>query len=144
MDVLKSRLARTLDLTNELADELSAEDLQRHNGVAASNSIGEQFWCLVGARESYGRAFEAGAWKGFSCSLKDVATPGAVLGALARSRAVVMDRVAAAGPELDAARQGILLDLIEHEAQHHGQLIRYFYANALPFPEAFAKRYALG
>jgi spore coat protein CotF len=49
-----------------------------------------------------------------------------------------------AAVEIDAARQAILLDLIEHEAQHHGQLIRYFYANGMTFPEAFAKRYALG
>jgi len=33
-----------------------------------------------------------------------------------------------------------VIDLLEHEVQHHGQLIRYFYANRLPF----AARYALG
>ena len=143
MDVIQTRLARTLGLTNGLADGLSAEDLSRHNGKAPSNSIGAQFWCLVGARESYGRAFEAGAWKGFSCSLKDVKAPEAVRGALARSQADVLAKVAAVD-EIDAARQAILLDLIEHEAQHHGQLIRYFYANGLAFPEAFAKRYSLG
>lgn len=143
MDVLKSRLSRTLGLTNGLADGLSAEDLALHNGTAASNSIGTQFWCLVGARESYGRAFEAGAWKGFSCSLKDVKAPEAVRGALASSQADLLSKVDGAG-EIDATQQAILLDLIEHEAQHHGQLIRYFYANGLAFPEAFAKRYSLG
>lgn len=142
MGVLQARLARALELTNGLADGLSAEDLGRHNGKAPSNNIGAQFWCLVGARESYGRAFEAGAWKGFSCSLKDIKVPEAVRGALTRSQADVLAKVAAVD-EIDAARQAILLDLIEHEAQHHGQLIRYFYANGLAFPEAFATRYSL-
>lgn len=144
MEILKARLERSLALTNALAEGLTAEALKSHNGEAPSNSIGAQFWCLVGARESYARAFEAGAWKGFSCSLADPEAPAAVLGALAASRDLVLGKVAAAGEgPLSEARQNTLVDLIEHEAQHHGQLIRYFYANALPFPPAFASRYAL-
>ncbi|MDP2011184.1 MAG: hypothetical protein Q8K11_13505 [Phenylobacterium sp.] len=142
MDVLKTRLAKTLDLTNALAEGLSIEALKSHNGKARSNPIGGQFWCLVGARESYARAFEAGRWRGFSCSLSEPDAPGAVQAALAASRDLMLERLAAHG-DLDEARQGILIDLIEHEAQHHGQLIRYFYANDLPFPPAFASRYAL-
>lgn len=143
MDVLTARLTRTLDLTNALAGGLSADALRSRNGKAPSNPIGGQFWCLVGARESYARAFEAGAWRGFSCSLADTEAPAAVQAALAASRDLVLERVGAAGEALTDARQGVLLDLIEHEAQHHGQLIRYFYANGLPFPPAFASRYAL-
>lgn len=143
MDVLKTRLAKTLDLTNALAEGLSADALKSHNGKAPSNPIGGQFWCLVGARESYARAFEAGRWRGFSCSLAEPDAPAAVQAALAASRDLVLERLAAAQGDLDEARQGILIDLIEHEAQHHGQLIRYFYANNLPFPPTFASRYAL-
>ena len=44
---------------------------------------------------------------------------------------------------LDEARIGILFDLEQHEVQHHGQLIRYFYANDLAFPAGFAQRYNL-
>lgn len=142
MSVLAERLAKTLDLTNALADGLSAESLGRRNGTARSNTIGAQFWCLVGARESYARAFEAGSWQGFACSLTDVKAPSAVQAALAASRDAVLAAVAAAG-ELSAPQEAILVDLLEHEAQHHGQLIRYFYANDLVFPPAFARRYAL-
>lgn len=142
MSVLAERLAKTLDLTNALADGLSAESLARHNGTARSNTIGAQFWCLVGARESYARAFEAGSWQGFSCSLTDVKAPAAVQAALSASREGVLAAVAGV-EEVSEARQAILIDLIEHEAQHHGQLIRYFYANDLAFPAAFASRYAL-
>ncbi|MGL5010629.1 MAG: hypothetical protein ACRC6I_12165, partial [Paracoccaceae bacterium] len=71
MRMLLSRVGTAMDLTNALAHDLTAEALACRNGAARSNTIGNQFWCIVGARESYGRAFDAGAWQGFSCSLKD-------------------------------------------------------------------------
>ncbi len=141
MTLLTERLEKAFALTDALAASLDAAGLAAHNGKARSNTIGAQFWCVCGARESYARAYEAGAWKGFACSLKDAGAPEAVTAALAASRGKVSESVAAAAA--DAAREAILFDLLEHEAQHQGQLIRYFYANDLPFPPEFAKRYAL-
>jgi len=34
-------------------------------------------------------------------------------------------------------------NLLEHEAQHHGQLIRYLYGLRLPIPASWKSRYAL-
>lgn len=141
MTLLTERLEKAFALTDALAAACDAGALAAHNGKARSNTIGAQFWCVCGARESYARAYAAGAWKGFSCSLKDAGAPDAVNAALAASRAKVSENIAAAAA--DAVREAILFDLLEHEAQHQGQLIRYFYANDLPFPPEFAKRYAL-
>lgn len=143
MDILRARLEKATNLTNSLAVQLSSEQLKSHNGQAPSNKIGAQFWCVVGARESYARAFAAGEWQGFSCSLKDIETPDSVQTALAESQAGLLAALAAAPQPWSEARQHILYDLLEHEAQHQGQLIRYFYANRIPFPADFAKRYAL-
>jgi hypothetical protein len=44
---------------------------------------------------------------------------------------------------LDMRREALVFDLLEHEVQHHGQFVRYFYANGLAFPDRFASRYAL-
>ncbi|MBX3046755.1 MAG: hypothetical protein KF698_07145 [Anaerolineales bacterium] len=143
MDLLSARLDKATSLTNALAAQLSGEQLASHNGESPSNSIGSQFWCVVGARESYTRAFEAGAWQGFSCSLKEPEVPASVQAALAASQAALQAALAAASQPYDEPRQHILFDLLEHEAQHQGQLIRYFYANQIAFPPAFAKRYAL-
>ncbi|MNC98790.1 hypothetical protein D3C83_168600 [compost metagenome] len=63
--------------------------------------------------------------------------------ALAASRDQVLGGIAALATPIGEAREAILFDLMEHEAQHHGQLIRYFYANDIPFPATFAARYAL-
>jgi hypothetical protein len=144
--ILKERLTAVLDLTNGLAEMLSDETLGFRNANGRSNTIGGQFWCLVGARESYARAFEHGGWKGFSCSLtaQGVREPDTVRKALADSRDLVQLKVAElADADADDARIHLLFDLEQHEVQHHGQLIRYFYANALPFPKAFAARYNL-
>ncbi len=143
MEVLKKRLIDAIELTNSLAASLSSDALKTHNGAAPSNAIGAQFWCVVGARESYARAFEAGAWQGFACSLTDIKTPRAVQAALAESKGTVLALLDPADEPLSEARLNILITLLEHEAQHHGQLIRYFYANGIDFSPAFAKRYAL-
>lgn len=143
MELLTARLDKATKFTNSLAAQLTSDQLKSHNGAAPSNSIGAQFWCVVGARESYARAFEAGAWQGFTCSLKEPEAPASVQAALAASQAALQAALGAIEPPLNEARLHILYDLLEHEAQHQGQLIRYFYANRIPFPPDFAKRYAL-
>lgn len=34
-------------------------------------------------------------------------------------------------------------NLLEHEIQHHGQLIRFVYGNGLTFPESWHTRYTV-
>jgi hypothetical protein len=37
----------------------------------------------------------------------------------------------------------LAFDLLEHEIQHHGQLIRFVYGNGLTFPDSWNKRYTV-
>jgi hypothetical protein len=37
----------------------------------------------------------------------------------------------------------MIIDLLLHEAQHHGQLIRYIYGLGLDFPESWRRRWSL-
>jgi hypothetical protein len=142
-DVLTDRLARAVELTDLLAADLDDGALVLHNGAAPSNTVGLQFWCVVGARESYGRAIERGEWAGFECSLRDPGVAESVRDALASAGSRVRALCASLERPLDPARESLVFDLLEHEVQHHGQLVRYFYANGLAFPERFADRYAL-
>jgi len=43
----------------------------------------------------------------------------------------------------DQTQCRLLVDLVEHEAAHHGQLIRYLYGLKLPVPEGWKERYTL-
>lgn len=141
--ILTARLTDAMKLTEGLVESISDASLELHNGNAPSNTIGGQFWCVVGARESYARAIAAGKWSGFSCSLgsNDTKRRDKVRAALERSRTEVLDTIARHEPTDD--RVAIAIDVLEHEALHQGQLIRYFYANRIAFPEGFAQKYAL-
>jgi hypothetical protein len=139
---VRERFERSFGMYRDLVEVIDGDALERHLGDLRSNTVGAQLWCVVGARESYSRAIEAGAWSGFSCSLDDAADPAKVRAALDRSG----EAVQAALVGLDAAdetRWGLALDLLEHEAAHQGQLIRYLYGLDLPIPASWTRRYAL-
>lgn len=141
--ILKGRLAQSMLLTDALAGASDDDILARHIPGVPSNSLGSQFWCVVGARESYAKAIAASAWVGFSCSLGEAEAKqvAALRAALGRSQATVLDVVS--NRDLGSEQAGLAFDLLEHEALHQGQLIRYFYANEIAFPPEFASRYAL-
>ncbi len=108
-----------------------------------ANTIGAQFWCVVGARESYTRAIENGEWAGFDCSLsgRDISDQGKVVAALTESERAFDDILP--GIDWTPVRDELLLDLLEHEAQHQGQLIRFIYGLGYRFPDWWARRWAL-
>ena len=98
----------------------------------------------MGARESYVRALGAGEWIGFHCSLSgdEARSKPSVIEALRTSGAAFMEQVKDLSVFTDAQHQ-LVLDLLEHEAAHQGQLIRYLYGLELPIPAGWKARYAL-
>lgn len=139
-ELLKSHLGRAFRLTRELVDGLEESALLLDLPGVPSNRIAAQLWCVVGARESYARAIESGAWRGFACSLKTPRSKPSVLIALQDSRQLVE---AIDFASLSEDQLGYAFDLLEHETQHHGQLIRYVCAHRLDFPGSWKARYAL-
>lgn len=123
------------DLIETLPEPTLAQQL-----TDRSNTIGAQLWCVVGARESYTKAIDRDGWIGFSCSLSgaDTISKTRVLEALSQSEELLAKTID--GIEWTDTRDGLLLDLLEHETQHQGQLIRYLYALGLRIPESWARR----
>lgn len=138
--LLATRLKRAFALTHDLCAHLAESALLLDIPGLPSNTIGGQAWCIVGARESYLRALEAGGWQGFACSLISPVTKAALLGALTDThrRLEGLDF-----SSLDAIRLELAFKLLEHEVQHHGQLIRFIYANRLTFPVSWNERYTV-
>lgn len=138
LERLAERMRSYEDLVIALPEPALAADLP-----VPSNRVGAQLWCVVGARESYARALAAGQWSGFACSLAAERTRrrDAVLAALRTSAGDVLaaTRTVRWTPE----RDDLLLDLVEHEAQHQGQLIRYVYGLGHAFPRSWQERWAL-
>jgi hypothetical protein len=141
-DTVVSHLGESFVAYRDLARSLPAGALDRKVSIP-SNTIGAQFWCVLGARESYTRAIETGKWAGFSCSLsgEDVVVQDKVITAFQGSESE-FDRVVSQS-DWTSARDDLLLGLLEHEIQHQGQLIRYVYGLGYEFPETWVKRWQL-
>lgn len=144
LDVLRANLHRSVSLYEALITQIPESALAERLPGIRSNTMGQQLWCVIGARESYGRAIEAGEWNGFSCSVKreqcssrvDLAT------SLAASGKRLLEVVSARDSFTDVQHQ-FIVDALEHEAAHQGQLIRYLYALNLPIPDLWKSRFAL-
>lgn len=139
-EFLKTKLDRAFGLTSDLVAHLAEDALRLDLPDLPSNLISGQLWCVVGARESYTKAIESGGWQGFSCSLRAPHVKEVVLGALEQThrRLCTIDFLSLSDTQLDLA-----FDLLEHEIQHHGQLIRFVYANRLTFPQSWTDRYTV-
>ena len=127
MKLIVDRLKRAFDLTEDLVDVLPEAALCFKLEHLPSNTMGQQFWCMVGARESYNKAIINKGWLGFSCSLKEPESIKAVHQAVKKSKKDILDYIEF--EELNQLQLELLMDLLEHELQHHGQLIRYVYGN---------------
>ena len=144
-EVVAARLRMAMGLYRDLVAGLPDGALALKLAELPSNTIGSQLWCVVGARESYVRAIRAGRWQGFACRVtkvesKDRERMGAALEETAAlAEACLEDGLIEWTPE----RERLLMTLLEHEAQHHGQLIRYLYGNRLEIPASWRERYAL-
>lgn len=137
---LKAKLSRAFKLTYDLVFHLDETSLNLDLPNLASNRIAGQLWCIVGARESYTKAIEMGEWKGFSCSLATPNNKNSVLLTLEETDRKLNE---INFTELTDAQIDLAFSLLEHEIQHHGQLIRFVYANGLTFPESWNKRYTV-
>lgn len=137
---LKAHLVRSFKLTYDLVTHLDETSLGLDLPGLPSNRIADQLWCIVGARESYTRAIKAGGWQGFSCSLAAPRIKDSVLAALEATHTSLGEINFA---DLTEAQLDLAFDLLEHEIQHHGQLIRFVYANGLGFPGSWNERYTV-
>lgn len=141
MELLNQKLKRAFDLTLDLVESLSQEHLTLKLQDLPSNSIGHQLWCVIGARESYFKAIQQAQWAGFSCSLSDLTSREEIISCLGNTSNDIQTFLSE--NELSEIQLDFLLNLLEHEIQHHGQLIRYIYGNRLKFPQSWNERYTV-
>lgn len=144
MNILYDRLNKAFELYNELVAHLSETSFGSKLAELPSNTIGEQLWCVVGARESYLRGIQKGQWDGFRCSLtkEDISKKKPIADALLMSSQTagqVLNQLESLSP----AQEKLAFELLEHEIQQQGQLIRYLYGLKLGIPAGLKTRYHL-
>ena len=142
MIALKQRLQNAFSLTQDLYNNLSQKQYDLKIPGVPSNTFAGQAWCIVGARESYLKALENGKWSGFSCSIKPGSKKKDFLVSLENSQKNISKYLKNIN-KLNKLEEEILFKLLEHEIQHHGQLIRFVYANKLKFPKSWNERYTV-
>jgi len=138
---LRDRLELSFQLYADLIDFIPEDSLSRKLPGLPSNELGAQLWCVVGARNSHVNALKAGKWVGFECPLTaaDARSSKAMAEALDSTAKAALDLLQN-NVEFDST---IALQLLEHEIQHHGQIIRYLYGLKLGIPESWKSRYNL-
>ena len=143
-ELLRRRFTRANSLYLDFVDAVSPEQLGSHLADLPSDTVGHQLWCVLGARESYPRAARAGEWQGFTSPVTaDETTDAAALrAALAQTSSDVDHWIAGLDAE-DEASLTYALALLEHETQHHGQLIRFQYGLGIDRPHSWQQQYAL-
>ena len=141
-DKVVEHLNALFAMHQELAVSLPEEALGQKLPVP-SNTIGGQFWCLVGTRESFARAISENHWAGWNCSMSaaDAQNKQKLVQELHHTAQQLKETLG--DIEWTDYRDGALLDLLEHETQHQGQLIRYVYGLKYKFPPSLAERWAL-
>ncbi|MCA1029702.1 hypothetical protein LCL95_01495 [Bacillus timonensis] len=141
MEILKQRIVQAFQLTYDFYHQLNEDDLKKNIVNSPSNTIGEQVYCIIGARESYLAALKVGEWTGFNCSLSDCLNKTLVVSKLVDTQHKFVrffdDK------HTSEMSGSLLINLLEHEIQHHGQLIRYAYANKIKFPKSWNRRYTV-
>ncbi len=136
-------------LTYDYLAQLSPEHLELRLPFAASQTLGYQFWCMVGAHESYLRKLETGTWQGFACSLDgaDRITPGLIEERMGEADGRMVGLLAGMDLELPLTNgqpaYEVVMQMIKHEMHHHGQLINFLYCHRLPIPASWQDEWAL-
>ncbi|MCB1066252.1 MAG: hypothetical protein KDN20_25460 [Verrucomicrobiae bacterium] len=141
-NVIRERFDRSFVLYRDLIEVIDEATLSSKLPQLPSNTVGLQLWCVVGARESFSRAVVANEWSGFGCSLETTSTKAPVADALDRSAKAVSEVLKSIDAYSDVQNR-LIVDLLEHEASHQGQLIRYLYGLKLTIPESWKSKYAL-
>jgi hypothetical protein len=137
-----SRLLESMALYDDFIAAVPETALGEKLGALRSNTIGEQLWCVVGARESYAASMSEGAWAGFRCSLgSDRAREMGPVAAAIEQSSRLCKGVLETPLDWNDVREALLIDLLEHEAQHQGQLIRYLYGLGITVPTSWKNRY---
>ena len=134
----------------ELLGHLDAAQLDLKLDFLASQSIFYQYWCMLGAQQSWQAQFETGEWAGFACTLTSSAEhkqPAVVAGMLREADEALLPILESsdltASFENGTTRLDHYLTLVEHEAHHQGQLINFIYAHDIEIPQSWFDKWHL-
>ncbi|MBX3013584.1 MAG: DinB family protein [Caldilineaceae bacterium] len=148
-EILAAQWQEIRQLTYAYLDALQPEQLALRLPFPTSQSLGYQFWCMVGAHESYLHKLEKGAWQGFASSLDQFTeiTPAIIKAQMQQADArlsQLLQQIDLNAP-LHNGEPGytVVFQMIKHEMHHHGQLINFLFCHQLAIPPAWQAEWSL-
>jgi len=141
--LLAAKLVQSVSMWSDLLESLDGEQLGMRLGTLRSSPIGQQLWCLGGCRESNLASLEADGAFTWRCSYRGTVTEHDELAAYVNGMGTKLVAFLEGHEELSENQVGLVLDLLAHEFQHQGQLIRYLYGNGLHIPASWRQFWAL-
>ena len=132
IDNLTQRFGFYADLATQVDDDTinAAMDIPRQR------SLGQHLWCIVGARESFATAIEAGEMCGWSSSVTQFERD-EFIAKLKQSAQILLAAIDGVG-EWTPQRHKLLAQVAEHEVMHEGQIIRLLFGLQKPLPSSCA------
>lgn len=137
------------NLTYDYLDMLEVDQLNLALPFPESRPIRHQFWCMLGAQESYLKVLQLGEWQGFACSLDqlDKVSPAIIKNHMKEADQILLEIITQRDLQapLKNGKRGheVVQRIIEHEIIHHGQLINLMFCHHLPIPLSWADEWAL-
>ena len=144
MDLLTSKLKKVFKMNNEFLTTIKEDDLKLRLVGMRSDSIASQITCIIGCRDSYSKCLPKDEQFRWSPDFPHADRYN--LSKLSRYLVEIGEKVISeleSINELSDNQQELVLDLLSHEYQHQGQIIRYFYANGLKMPGAVKSEWHL-
>ncbi len=148
-EILGQRWLHVRSMSYDFLDVLKPDDLNLKLPFPESQSIGYQFWCMVGASESYLKHLEHGEWQGFASSLDtaDDPSPSGIKAIMQKTDTQLIEQLGRMDlyVQLKSGEPSyeVVQLMIEHEMHHQGQLINLMYCHHLPIPRSWADTWAL-
>jgi hypothetical protein len=142
-DALLTQWQSLRRLTYDYLDILEPAHFVQKLPFATSQTLGYQFWCMLGAQESYIKKLQHGKWQGFSSSLDqfDEITSSIVTQQmkLADNALVQLLSTVNSDYQLQNGQYGheVAFQIIKHESHHHGQLINFMFCFHFPIPQSW-------
>lgn len=141
--MIKEKTISTIKMLDQIMEVLEPEMYSSRLGSLRSNTIGEQLWCLAGARESYLSAVKLDSEFNWICSFGSDANSKPEIDQYIKECTEKFISFLKNSENFTKNQQSLLLDFIGHEFQHQGQLIRYLYGNKFPVPNGWREYWHL-
>jgi len=141
MKLLVKKIDEIMTQYNDFLDFIGPDDLNKQLVLASSNTIAQHLRCVIAGRISMLDSFPTNKNFEWHVSIKDDELNDfkKMQFHLSKSGKDLMSMLTS--NDLNEQQKEILLDMINHEYMHQGQLVRYLIHHGMGYPQSWDKKW---